>query len=517
MTATFGFLDITGLRRAERQLRLVTDNTPALIAYVDAGGCFTFANDTCAQWFNRKREDIVGMRLSELLMARPIEHAGRWGKVFRGERQSFESTVKYEDGNTRNVEINLIPHFGEREAVLGAFLMVFDLTAHKHAEQQLRQAQKMEAVGQLTGGVAHDFNNILAVVSGNLELAKERLTPDSEIFGFVDKAFAASQRAAALTKRLLAFSRQESLQPEVVSINELVVGMTDLMTRVLGETIEIGRDLAQDLWLALADPRQFESALLNLALNARDALPSGGKIRITTANVQLDGRSDERRGGLPKGKYVSLAVSDSGVGMTAKVRERALQPFFTTKDVGQGSGLGLSMVYGFAKQLNGMVFIQSEVGQGTTVEILLPRAGQKQIAAKREDGLPLESVCAGECILVVEDDPEVRRLATAMLENLGYETVEAPDALAAMEVLRQTADIALVFSDVVLPRGMSGVELARAVQREGGKHKILLTTGYSREEIETDDLSAHGIELIHKPYRKAELSRKIRRILDMPS
>ena len=390
-----------------------------------------------------------------------------------------------------------------------------DVTERKEMEERLRHAHKMEAVGQLTGGLAHDFNNLLAIVTGNLELLNERLDGDARRRDLVRRAITAAQHGADLTQRLLAFSRKQTLQPRVTDLNELVRETEQLLRGTIGENIEIETVLAGRLWPTLVDPGQLENALLNLVVNARDAMPDGGKLTIETANRRL-GKAHAADGDGPRpGQYVMLTVSDTGAGMPPEVVKRAFDPFFTTKELGRGSGLGLSMVYGFIKQSGGHVEIDSKPGRGTTVKAYLPRAGKERIdAAPEPSAAPEPPAGGGEAILVVEDDVDVRDLAVGLLSRLGYRPIEAADGKSALAALGETAEVALLFADVALAGGMSGVELAREARRRRPDLKVLLTSGYSADVIAAQEGLDEGVELIGKPYRKASLARKIGAVLN---
>jgi signal transduction histidine kinase/CheY-like chemotaxis protein len=391
------------------------------------------------------------------------------------------------------------------------------------AEAALRQSQKMEAIGQLTGGVAHDFNNLLQTIGGSLAALRRRsarwnLVPDAtrDFDRFLDAAEEGSRRAAALTRQLLAFSRRQPLQPEPVDANRLVARMTNLLTRTLGETIAIETVLASGVWPVSTDPNQLESAILNLAVNARDAMPEGGKLTIETANAYLDDAYVETYEQLKAGQYVMIAVTDSGTGMDTETVVQAFEPFFTTKAGGHGTGLGLSQVYGFIKQSGGHTKIYSEPGQGTTVKMYLPRA-QVEHAAAAEEHPPLSGVHAatsgGETILVVEDEDKVRAGSVEMLEELGYRVLQAPDGPTALRLLDGRA-VDLLFTDVVLPGGMNGRELADEIRRKMPTIKILYTTGYARNAIVHHGRLDPGVELITKPFSFAQLAAKVRSVLE---
>lgn len=389
-----------------------------------------------------------------------------------------------------------------------------DITARKAAEERLRQSQKMEAIGHLTGGVAHDFNNLLAIILGNLELLDEQLGDQPSLQDLVRRAFGAAQRGALLTQRLLTFSRRQPLQARPVDLNHLVSGMIDILRRTLGETIQLQALLANDLWPIFIDHGQLENALLNLSLNARDAMPQGGRLMIKTANCVLDARYGADHEEVQPGEYVMLTVNDTGVGMPPEVIEHVFEPFFTTKEVGKGSGLGLSMVYGLVKQSGGHVVIDSKAGQGTTIKVYLPRS---QLEAVTPPALkPPEPFRAGQAqtILVVEDDATVRQLTVNMINSLGYRTVEASTARAALERLTEHRQVALLFSDVVLPGGMNGVELAEEVQKRYPHLKVLFTSGYTEHGLLDSGRLRSGAELLPKPYRKADLADKLHAMLE---
>jgi signal transduction histidine kinase len=393
-------------------------------------------------------------------------------------------------------------------------VILHDVTLREQREAQLRHAQGLQAVGQLTGGVAHDFNNLLAVIIGNLELAQDELEDAPEPRELVARAIAASERGATLTARLLAFSRRQALEPKVVDLNKLVTGTTELLQRTLGETIEVETVTAGGLWRCKVDPAQVETLLLNLAVNARDAMPGGGKLTIETANARLDDDYAAAHAEVTPGQYVMLAVTDNGTGMPAEIAERAFEPFFTTKDAGQGTGLGLSMIYGFVKQSEGHVKIYSEVGHGTTIKVYLPRSREQEAVVPDEP--PVEERAPGslETVLVVEDDADVRDLAVNMLQSLGYVPVEATDADSALAALDQRPEIVLLFTDVVLPGGTDGAELAREARKRRPDLRVLYTSGYTDNAIIHKGVLDEDAEIINKPFRKAALARKIRSILD---
>ncbi len=386
------------------------------------------------------------------------------------------------------------------------------------AEDALRQAQKMEAIGQLTGGVAHDFNNLLTVIIGNLDIAQRQLKSSAADAGakletFMKNAMQGARRASALTQRLLAFSRRQPLDPKPLKADKLVRGIEDLMRQSLGETIEIEIVGSGSLWQIEADPIQLESAILNLALNARDAMPNGGKLTVETSNAFLDENYVRQNSDTPAGQYVQIAVSDTGTGMSPETIKRAFEPFFTTKVAGQGTGLGLSQVYGFAKQSGGHVKIYSELGEGTTVKIYMPR-----LFAETKDEVETEAVPASdgssETILVVEDDTDVREYIVEILRELRYRVLDAGDAQSAMKSLvREGGAVDLILTDVVLP-GQNGRLFADEATARYSKLKVLFMTGYSRNAIVHHGRLDPGVEMIQKPLSQSVLAAKIREILD---
>jgi PAS domain S-box-containing protein len=381
-------------------------------------------------------------------------------------------------------------------------------------EEQLRQAQKMEAVGQLTGGIAHDFNNMLAVTIGGINLARRKLgNGETDVERFLDGALEGAQRAATLTQRLLAFSRQQPLSPEVLNVNKMISGMSDLLDRALGETIELEAVLAAGLWQVRADAAQLESAVLNLAVNARDAMPKGGKLTIETVNASIDEKYAHSYA-LAAGQFVQIAVTDTGVGMAPDVVSKAFDPFFTTKDVGKGTGLGLSQVYGYVRQSGGHVKIYSEPDVGTTVRIYLPRYRGEELPAVA--AAEPERAAGGqysELVLVVEDDDRVRAISAATLRELGYSVIEASGARDAIRIIESGAQPDLLFTDVVMPE-MSGRELARVLQQSRPTMKVLFTTGYTRNAIVHNGVLDPGTHLLSKPFNIEDLAAKVRSLLD---
>lgn len=382
------------------------------------------------------------------------------------------------------------------------------------AEEQLRQAQKMEAVGQLTGGVAHDFNNMLAVILGAMNLLERRLARgETDLARYIEAAKDGANRAAALTQRLLAFSRRQPLQPEIIEPNRMVAGMSDLLTRALGEQVQVETVLAAGLWRIKADVSQLENAVLNLAVNGRDAMPGGGRLTVETANIFIDEEYAQQHA-MNVGQYVMIAVTDTGTGMSGDTIAKAFEPFFTTKDVGKGSGLGLSQVFGYARQSGGHVKIYSELGHGTTVKLYLPRHyGEEEVKETSPQGVDLARGVQGELVLVVEDDERVRRFSIEALQELGYAVVHAHSGAAALALLEDGLNPALLFTDVVMPE-MTGRELASKALAKVVGLKVLYTTGYTRNAVLHNGILDSGTHLLQKPFSLEQLALKVRQVLD---
>ncbi|HEX3973601.1 MAG TPA: ATP-binding protein [Stellaceae bacterium] len=381
-------------------------------------------------------------------------------------------------------------------------------------EESLRQSQKMEAIGQLTGGVAHDFNNLMTVVIGNLDIVKRQLPQHHEFLRPIESALAGGTRAAQLTQRLLAFARSQPLDPRPLALNKLVAGMSDLLGRTLGEAIAIETVLAGGLWLAHVDSNQLENAVLNLAVNARDAMPDGGRLTIETANCHLDEAYAEMNVDVRPGQYVSISVTDTGKGMPPDISAKAFDPFFTTKERGHGTGLGLSQVYGFVKQSGGHVKIYSEVGRGTTVRLYFPRYQGQEAAVAVAQALDPPRGNQSETVLIVEDDPEVRDYSVEIVSELGYRVLSAEDGATALRLLDLHPEVKLLFTDVGLPHGMSGRRLADEARRRRPNLKVLFTTGYARNAIVHQGRLDPGVELVTKPFTYTALAVKLRYVLD---
>lgn len=499
------------------QLQMITDGLPVLIAYLDTDQRFRFINGTGAEWCAQPPSEFLGRTLEEVrgsdyyFEVRPYIDG-----VLNGNDQSFEDITRYGDGVTRNARITFIPHRGAAGEVRGFFALEEDLTEIKHTEERLRHAAKMEAVGQLTGGVAHDFNNLLMVVQGNLELLVDQIEPErGKARQFAAAALGAAKRGASLTSRLLAFARKQPLRPAIVNLNRQIEEMTPLVRRALRDDIDIHVSTSDHLWSCKADPSQIENMLLNLSINARDAMPHGGTITIETRNAMLDQAMVSDEEGMEPGEYVFLSVGDTGTGMTPEVLKNVFDPFFTTKGSGEGTGLGLSMAHGFVRQSGGCIRIESTLGEGTTVLVYLPRAREDA----RVDDNPAKAegsyrIAAGETVLVVDDDELVRSTTKTLVSELGYQALEADDGPSAITVLEKNPDIRLLFTDIVMPGGMNGFQLASAATKLNPNLKLLFTSGHVREyDAHTRGAFEH-YAILQKPYQKQELERRLRELLD---
>ncbi|MBI1776290.1 MAG: PAS domain S-box protein [Proteobacteria bacterium] len=514
------------LRQSEERYRRVVDVLPtAIVVHVD--GRIVFANPAAARLFGAESTNrLIGMHALDLV--HPDEREDVSNNVERALQNRvpdtllpIERTILRLDGSTRVVEIIGIPmDYAGKTGVLAA---ASDITERRVAERErqelqsrFQQSQKMEAVGRLTGGIAHDFNNLLQIVLGNLELARDRCANDATAVGQLDAAIAAGMRGADLIQRLLSFSRQQPLMPTAVDLKQRISGLVPLLRRALGESIDIRHSHEAGLWPVVTDPSQFDNAILNLAINARDAMPGGGWLHIETENSIVDATYAAQRPGLAVGDYARVSMTDCGIGMPPEVLERVFEPFFTTKEPGKGTGLGLSMIYGYANQSGGHLSIYSEVGLGTTVSILLPRSRTDAAASAVIEPAPGLPSRASETILVVEDDPDVRALTLAFLQELGYRTLDAGSAAEALKILGAGHDIDLLLSDVVLPGRESGTELAAQAYALRPDLKVMFMSGYTREAMIHEGRLDPGVVLLHKPFSKHQLVDKVRSVLDSP-
>jgi len=483
--------------------------------WVHSEGKILFANPAAVRFFSADRvEDLVG---------RPsigwVHPADRDGAAARTEQLMaspcsvpvMEMRLVALDGKVRTAAVHAVSFL--QDGKIHVMASALDVTALREAEHQLYQSQKMESVGQLTGGIAHDFNNLLTVIIGSLDTALEKAPADLRLL--LEAALGASERGAALIKQMLAFSRRQILAPEPIDLGALAKGIEDLLRRTLGEEIEIEMKPAPGLWRALADKGQVESALLNLAINARDAMSPGGKLTIETRNAHLDEDYVHINPEVAPDDYVMLAVTDTGSGMPPEVIARAFEPFFTTKATGKGTGLGLSMIYGFAKQSGGHLKIYSEVGHGTTIRLYLPRHRMEAAPATIVTTKTQPHLAGGrETILVVEDEPMVRGLVTQRLLELGYRILESADGAGALRILESPEAIDLLLTDVVLPGALTGRELADAAIQLRPKLKVIFSSGYTQNSIDHQGKLDPGVQFLPKPFRRDELAAKVREVLD---
>ncbi|MBI3709609.1 MAG: PAS domain S-box protein, partial [Proteobacteria bacterium] len=390
---------------------------------------------------------------------------------------------------------------------------IIDITDRRMAEEELRQAQKTEAIGQLTGGLAHDFNNLLAVVIGNLELIDDNVESDRDLQETVRVAWRAAQRAVDLTERLLSFARRQPLDPTPTNVNEVILGMESMLSRTLGETIEVVTQRDDELWPVVIDRSYLESAILNLALNSRDAMPDGGKLTIATSNLSFKEPRSVTVPPIPPGDYVTITVTDTGVGMTPDIAERAFEPFFTTKQIGKGTGLGLSMVYGFVRQSNGYVTLDSEVGRGASIRIYLPRGSEYEAPAVTASAEPDDHAKSGVgTILVVEDDPDVQSVVCGMVRYLGYRVLRAADGVSAVHLLETMPAIDIVLTDVVLPGGMLGPEIVRIALSRRPQIDYLYMSAHTYAPTLPDGSAFPTARLIRKPFNRVQLARQLRQL-----
>ncbi len=540
------------------------ENAPCGYVSAEPDGRIVRVNTTLAKWLGRGAQDVVGRRFPDLLnIAGKIYYETHFAPLLRmqGAFDEVALDMARADGTLLPVLVNAVERRDADGRVRFIRITVFNASDRRRyerellqarraaeqasadlrelnaelearvaeaveermqAEEALRQAQKMEAIGQLTGGVAHDFNNLLTVILGGLDTIRRQLTslppsPATErIERSVRMATHGGERAATLTARLLAFARRQPLDPKPLDAGRLVTNLADLLQRTLGETIALETITGGGLWRTQADPGELENALVNLAVNARDAMPGGGRLTIETGNASLD---EAYVAQVPEpvaaGQYVLIAVSDTGSGMSAETLAQVFEPFFTTKDVGKGTGLGLSQVYGFVRQSGGHIRIYSEVGEGTTVKIYLPRLMTEASLAEADAAAPAAPTHGGkESILVVEDHEDLRAFSSGVLRELGYQVLEAANGRSALEVLQAANDVDLLFTDVVLPEGMDGRRLADEARRRRPEIKVLFTTGYTRNAIVHNGRLDPGVDLISKPFTFEGLAAKVREILD---
>jgi PAS domain S-box-containing protein len=490
----------------------IFDTSLDLILVVSKRGDFLRVSPSSRAILGHAPEDMAGQSATGFVFPDDLERTrNEMRRARRGAAsRTFECRYVHKDGHA--VPIAWTGIWSEPDGQY--FFIGRDMTERLVLEGQLRQAQKMEAIGQLTGGVAHDFNNLLTVIIGMSELLADSVGQDPELAPIVRAIDEAASRGAQLTQRMLAFARKQPLQARNTDINETVSRAASMLGRMLGEDITMKLSLADDLWPALVDPSQIEDVILNLAVNARDAMPNGGQLVIETANAQLDEQYAAENVEVAAGDYVSVVVTDSGIGMSPDVIERVFEPFYTTKEVGRGTGLGLSMVYGFVKQSRGHVKIYSEVGHGTSIKLYLPRAGATAAEAMEADDRGSAAPGGSETILVVEDSATVRGVAVGLLRGLGYTVLEAQDGHAALAILRKPVAIDLLFTDLIMPNGINGQDLLRRARELRPGLRAMFTSGYSEQFLQDRKSADADVPLLNKPYRKHALAEAVRGVLD---
>ena len=508
----------SALRMREAQMRAIFETSHQFQGLLSADGILLDANPVSLEAIAAQLPEVVGQPFHDtpwFASSDEVRQVVRTSvsRVAAGQAVRRELTLDLPEG-THSFDFAMRPIHGKDAAVVGIIAEATDTTGRRRAEEQLRQSQKMEAIGQLTGGIAHDFNNLLAGIIGSLDLMRHQFNAGHthDHARHIDMATASAQRAATLTQRLLAFSRRQTLDLKPVNVNELVAGMADLLNRTLSKNVELTFRLASDPWLAYTDANQLENALLNLAINARDAMNDGGKLTITTRNILLDERYASTRPELNPGAYLMLSVSDTGSGMTPEVIAKAFDPFFTTKPIGQGTGLGLSMIYGYVKQSSGHVTIHSHPGMGSTITLYLPRHGAGAPALLEEQIAPPLPAGSGERILVVEDEPAMRAIIVETLTRLGYRIVQASDAAAALAALEAGESPDLLITDVGLP-GLNGRQLAEQARRLRPGMRVLFITGYAGPVVRAEFLE-EGMDMIAKPFTLDAFAVRVRDMLE---
>ncbi|MGO4622278.1 PAS domain S-box protein [Ensifer sp. 2TAB8] len=518
--------DISDLKHAqadlvsrEAHLRSILDTVPEAMVVIDETGVITSFSSAAERLFGYAESEVCGQNVRVLMPSPDREAHDRYISNYlrTGERRIIGIgrvvTGRRKDGTTFPMELSVGEARSADRRIFTGFIR--DLTSRQRIDEELRQSQKMEAIGQLTGGLAHDFNNLLTVIVGNLEMIEARLE-DQDLRHLLQEAQAAADDGAKLTAQLLAFGRRQPLAPELIDVGALVSSFANLLSRTLGETVELSTLVRGSENVVLVDVPQLQNALLNLALNARDAMKSAGTLTVEVSKAMLDQDYVLMYPDVRTGQYVLVAVSDTGSGMTEDVRRRAFEPFFTTKATGAGTGLGLSMVYGFVMQSGGHVQLYSEQGRGTTVRLFLPAATQpsQPNAASEAKGPVREAVPRGhETILVVEDDARVRRIVVARLLDTGYKVFEAEAGTQALQLLAEHPEVSLVFTDMIMPGGMTGSELAHHIRRFRPDMKILLTSGYAAPRV-TERQLPDGSAWLLKPYTARQLAKRLRELLD---
>jgi PAS domain S-box-containing protein len=504
------------------KLRGILESAVTAIITIGDRGLIEDINPSTERLFGYPASELIGQNV-KMLMPEPYrgEHDGYLSSyIATGVKKIIgigrEVSGRRKDGTTFPLHLSVSEFEADGRRYFTG--MINDISDRMHVEEalleserRLAQSQKMEAVGQLTGGIAHDFNNLLLVITGNLELLEPQLASDDSR-SLLKEARDAAALGSRLTDQLLSFARRRHMDAQVIQLNDLVVSIADMLRRTLGEHITLSTSLTRDVWSTRADPNQFQSAIVNMAVNARDAMPLGGKLVMETRNIVFDDDHADYLSELQPGEYVQLSISDTGGGMEAAIRDRVFEPFFTTKEKGRGTGLGLAMVYGFVKQSGGHVTIYSEPGHGTTINLYFPRSDAPSAATVASNEQDTRQPVR-ETILVVEDDSRVRQLTIRRLKLIGYEVLEASDGPAALQILERGDPIDLVFTDLIMPGGLSGREVAIRAREIKPGIKVLLTSGYAEELVRGDDLQRENLKVLRKPYQQADLVAALRDVL----
>lgn len=498
------------LRRSEAQMRLITDTIPALIAYFDGSRTYRYANRGYCEWFNKSVEEVVGESIDEIIGKRALDSVKHHiAQALSGEQVTYEYAM-IRNGVKVHARSTLVPEFNPEGLVVGCFVLSFDITEQKKLQAALIQAQKMEAIGQLSSGIAHDFNNLLTIIIGNLNLLIDQTAGQPALRELAEPALDAGKRGAELVQRLLSFSRQQPLRPKVIDINDLIRDITPLLDRSLPSRIQLQTNLSESALIARIDAHQLENALLNLVVNARDAMPDGGNISIHTSTMNI---TEDIAGELDvqSGEHIRIDVVDNGVGMEAEIVARIFEPFFTTKDFGQGSGLGLAMIYGFVKQSGGGIMVQSELDHGTSMSILLPKddIATEDITTHDNDQPTISR--EGQLVLLVEDDSSVRQVVRKQLLELGFPVIEAASAAEAKSLINQIPEISILLTDVIMPGSQNGREMATQAKINNPGLHVVIMSGY--EELETTtNKTIETIATLSKPFTKKQLAAALGRI-----
>ena len=499
---------------SNQQQRELLNNTSSIVYIKDMEGRFTFINRRFEELFHITEQDIKGKTDYDIL---PKDQADTFRKndmmtVSAGKPMEFDEVVKQDDGDHTYISVKfpLKNAAGEIYASCG---ISTDITERNNMEEALRRSQKMDAIGQLTGGIAHDFNNQLGVIIGYLDFLKDYAANDEKPLKWIATASRAAQRCVDLTQQLLAFSRSKAKHTVIVNLNETFKDMDNMLSHSITPEVEIQYFLADNLWPVETDLGEFQDVILNLVINARDAMPNGGKLIIETCNKKIDADYASLHHEVKAGEYVQIRLSDNGVGMDKETQEHVYEPFYTTKPEGEGTGLGLAMVYGFAERFDGHVQVYSELGVGTSFHLYLPRSTASQAADDTDTQEP-KMPTGNETILVVDDEADLLQLACQHLTDLGYRIYQAENAARALEILSEEINIDMLFSDVVMPGGTSGYELAQQATQQRPGLKVLLTSGFASKTIAQNGQVKFSEHLLNKPYRKAELAQWIRRVLD---